>query len=133
MDSEESKWLLIKQLGRSFAGVDDLAIHERILAAAFMAFIAGQKDKGQKLLDQASLSFVEPRSSDEALIIDDSGSKEMISKYIDNESVQYAIKNHSSYVKTWLMALLSAARKKVSWHAPNLFGSDQLIVNCGMH
>lgn len=128
IDKKRCKELLIEQLGTPFTCIEDMPEYMQALAVCFMAFIAGEKEKGQQFLDHMSLSFVEGTEEKDMAdmkidihgweYVDKKGKatgqrfKDLLKKYRTNEYVLYATQYHSSYNKVWMMALLGAARKK---------------------
>lgn len=114
IDKEKAIGVLTKQLGTPFSSFDDLAPYQQAIAACCMAFIGGDKEKGQKMLNQLSASFEEGTEAKNMsdMKLDVSGVKEMYEKYHKHDHVVYATRYHMSYEKTWLMALLWASRGK---------------------
>lgn len=127
VDKKRCKELLIEQLGEPFTGIESMPEYMQALAVCFMAFIAGEKEKGQSFLDHMSLSFVEGTEENNMqdmkidihswVYIDKKGKKagdfkSLLEKYRNNEYVLHATQYHNSYNKVWMMALLSVARRK---------------------
>lgn len=115
LDKERVKELFMQQVGPKFTGVEDLPDYIKGLAAAFMAIGAGDKDAGFELLDQMSLSFVEPDHEGDPFEIDITGADELIAKHKENEDLAYFTRHHTAYVHPYMMALLED-------HAKNLAG-----------
>lgn len=113
LDEAKAEKLFVSQLGPKFTGLKSLPDYQKGLAAAFIAFGCGDKESAHDLLDQMSLSFVEPIKADDKIKIDISGADEIIQKYITDESLDFWTSSHKAYVYPYLMGLLdSFARKK---------------------
>lgn len=105
LDEQRAIKLFEKQLGPRFAGVKNLVDYQKGLAAAFMAFGTGDKENAQGLLDQMSLSFVEPEEIGGKYKIDVSGADELIEKHQDDDLLKYHTRCHRAFVYPYLMAL----------------------------
>jgi intracellular multiplication protein IcmP len=105
LDEQKAEKLFKKQLGPRFSGVENLIDYQKGLAAAFMAFGSGDKKSAQALLDQMSLSFVEPEDVGGNYKIDVSGADELIEEYQAEDLLKYHTKCHRAFVYPYLMSL----------------------------
>ena len=113
LDEKKAEALFVEQLGGKFKKFEDLPDYQRGLVAAFMAFGAADKDTAQDLLDQMSLSFVEPVDPSNEFEIDITGADEIIKKHKDNESFAFFTDTHKTYVYPYIMSMLEDyARQK---------------------
>lgn len=112
MDSSRLRSILAKQLGPSLTSSFDLPDYQKGLAAAFMAFGCGNKKEAQALLDQMNVSFRKPKDGTSTWIIDTSGADELLKKHMNDDAVKDTTQHHSCFVSTYLIALLTFARKK---------------------
>lgn len=137
MDYERARALFEQQLGPGFSTPEAMADYKRALAGAFMAHGLGNKDEAEKLLNHINRTWQEPgrpyrkgplglRKGTTSLNLDVRGpmvkkkgrrtypysANSLIAKYKDNEEVQNAIRHHTSYEYSYLMALYLFAKRK---------------------
>ena len=112
LDVSRARKLFIEQLGPTFTGIDALPDYMQGLVAAFLAYGGGGRDKAQAMLDQMSLSFVEPENEGDDFDIDITGADKLIEQYKNDEELEYTVKHHESYVYPWLMALYEDFAKR---------------------
>jgi intracellular multiplication protein IcmP len=97
-----------RQLGRLWSGVEDLALHEKGLFAAFLAFTNYDRKSGDALLEQmaGSATMLNVKKGQ----IDYTGVDELIKKHLSSPIIQSIIKKHG-FVHTVLAGLLKSARE----------------------
>lgn len=130
-----------EQLGPKFMGVAELPPFRQALAAAFMAYAAGERKEAVAILDEMSLSYTQEPEADTpategaekekscprcaVLEVSPKAGKEEAEKAKafrerigetlarhKNILDEPCLKRHSAYVLPWFMALLTRARKK---------------------
>lgn len=118
-----------EQLGPEFMGVAELPPFRQALAAAFMAYAAGERKEAVAILDEMSLSYTQepkvdapPRDGVEKMgpeplctVLEEPAFKERIGKALARHKDvldEPSLTLHSAYVLPWFMALLTRARKK---------------------
>lgn len=112
LDWQLAEAVFAAQMGPQYRDVHTFPDYRRGLAAAFMAFVAGERREGQKMLDQMSRSFVEPEPGPDMaarMRIDVDGCDGLIRKYHDHPRVQAAVRHHRSFENVYLIALLERA------------------------
>lgn len=110
-DSAAADVLFKKQIGDRLTSIKSLSDYKVGLIGAFMAFGAGNKDKGQGMLDQMSVSFVEgPGPVD--LKIDVEGAMELFNQYSQDAGMLDATSKHRSFVNVFILALYKYAKQK---------------------
>ena len=119
LDKDKARDLFMQQVGPKFNGFDDLPDYIKGLVAAFMAIGAGDKDAGLELLDQMSVTFVEPDEEGDPFKIDISGASKLIDKYKDHENVAYHTDHHKAYLHPYMMALLGDHAKSLHGVLPS--------------
>jgi len=129
LDAEKTYQIFENQLKKRFLGFDNLEDYEKGLAAAFLAFGHGKREKAQELLDQMSLSFQEGKDiyklyfskkfpfvnrihAGNTYKIDISGAEKIIEDYKESEGYNLAVQKHNVYVPTWFHALKVFADQK---------------------
>lgn len=111
LDKGRAKELFVDQLGEQFDGIKNLDDYQKGLASVFLAFGHGDRDTAQRMLDQMSSSFEEGETTEDCFV-DTTGADEIINQYIDSEKFEDAVKNHQSFVTTYLHALKVFADSK---------------------
>ena len=118
-----------EQLGPEFMGVSELPPFRQALAAAFMAYAAGERKEAVAILNEMSLSYTQepkvdasPRDGVEKMgpephctVLEEPAFKERIGKALARHKDvldEPSLTLHSAYVLPWFMALLTRARKK---------------------
>lgn len=114
LDKEKAKEVFMQHVGPKFTGFDDLPDYVKGLIAAFMAIGAGDKEAGFELLDQMSVTFVEPENEGNPFKIDISGADELIEEHKANEDLFYYTNHHTAYLHPYMMALLEDHAKKLA-------------------
>jgi len=112
LDSPKAYDLFAGQLGSPFKGFGSLKRYQKGLAAAFIAFGCGQKEKASGLLDRMSLSFREPSKKSSFFKLDVNGSDRLIEKFKTHPDFIAGTFKHASFTNVWLVSLLETARKK---------------------
>lgn len=128
-DRDRAKAVFREQLGPEFGGVGDLPLFRQALAAAFLAYAAGERKEAVAILDDMSLSYTEepkmdrtPREGVEkrdpeprCIVLEDAAFRERIGKTLARHKdilEDPCLTRHNAYVLPWFMALLTRARKK---------------------
>ena len=117
-----------EQLGPKFMGVADLPPFRQALAAAFLAYAAGERKEAVAILDEMSLSYTQEPEADtpptegaekdpepRCTVLEDPAFRERIGDTLARHRgilEEPCLKRHSAYVLPWFMALLTRARKK---------------------
>ena len=117
-----------EQLGPKFMGVAELPSFRQALAAAFMAYAAGERKEAVAILDEMSLSYTQEPEADtpptegaekdpepRCTVLEDPAFRERIGDTLARHRgilEEPCLKRHSAYVLPWFMALLTRARKK---------------------
>jgi hypothetical protein len=111
LDQAKAEYLFVEQLGDVFNGPQNLAPHQKALAAAFLAYGHSDRTAGIAMLNQLSLSFRQnpPKDSNEPFTLDTCGADALLEKYcIEHRQLI----RHASYTNCWMSALLEFAREK---------------------
>lgn len=125
-DRDKAKQVLSRQMGPLYTAIEKLPLHLKKLAVAFYLYGSGNKEQGQALLDEMSLSFRPPFKGSPAhftpvppffkfsqtahgFILDTSLSPEHVKLFQIMESV---VKPHSKYMYLAVLALYAFAREK---------------------
>lgn len=126
-DRDSARAVFREQLGPKFSGVGDLPPFRQALAAAFLAYAAGERKEAVAILDEMSLSYTEEPKADASpgegaggkcprcAILEDSAFKKRIGKMLVRHKgilEEPCLTRHNAYVLPWFMALLTRARKK---------------------
>lgn len=117
-----------EQLGPKFMGVAELPPFRQALAAAFLAYAAGERKEAVAILDEMSLSYTQEPEADtpptegaekdpepRCTVLEDPAFRERIGDTLARHRgilEEPCLKRHSAYVLPWFMALLTRARKK---------------------
>lgn len=128
-DRDRARAVFREQLGPKFTGVAELPPFRQALAAAFMAYAAGERKEAVAILDEMSLSYTQEPEADtpakegaekdpeprRCTALEDPSFKDRIGDTLarhNNILEEPCLTRHSAYVLPWFMALLTRARKK---------------------
>lgn len=114
LDEEKANAVLVAQLGNKLRGFDALSSERKALAAAFMAYAAGDKQGCLGLLDAVSTAYTETDVLACPVLSDAAFSKQVEAGWKSNEKLlpDPLLKRHAAFELTWFMALLTLARRK---------------------
>lgn len=104
VDKAGARRVFTSQLGAYWHGVKSLSPQMKFIFAACLARIERDRDAGQKLLDQASLSYNAKKN-----IVNLSGADAIIKRHQSSKVVQKIVNQHA-YVYTVMAAMMVAAR-----------------------
>lgn len=106
--------LFSKQVGKKYSGMESLPYYLIGLSAVFMLKIIGghkNNEKADELINLMSLSYKNEKNG-KPISLDIGDAREVYKNLEYNPLVQKAIKFHTAYVSTFMIALLINARKK---------------------
>ena len=115
LDEGKALAVLQAQLGPVFVGFETLSPGRRALAAAFLAYAAGEKKECVGILDAIANSYTEKDGKAVCRILERSDfAKRLIKPWERHQVVlsEKSITRHTSYELPWFMALLTRARQK---------------------
>lgn len=115
LDEGKALAVLQAQLGPVFVGFETLSPGRRALAAAFLAYAAGEKKECVGILDAVAGSYTEKEGKAMCLILERGDfAKRLIRPWERHQAVlsEKSITRHISYELPWFMALLTRARQK---------------------
>lgn len=127
--TEKLRDIFIEQLGMSCPLLQEMEDYQRGVAAVFLAFGHGERERAQKLLDQMNLSFEEEQiqkivkfkklppffSNQEVHFdykLDIPDADKIIAEYKNSEKVLKVFSEHGAYLTTFLHGLKVFADKK---------------------
>jgi hypothetical protein len=106
----------VAQLGAKLVPLHEMPNYLRGLAAAFIVYGSGQRDRAYDLLGQMSLSYSSPDDYKYKLntvrswTIDIGDADEILDEF--SEEIEKATSGHNIYTSTWIVELLDFARRK---------------------
>lgn len=114
LDEAKTLATLQKQLGKPFAGFEELAPERKALACAFLAYASGDKEGCLSILDAVSISYLE-KEAPSCPILSQDGFQKRLTKTWDKHQKILAdplLVRHGAFELPWFMALITRARKK---------------------
>lgn len=108
VDKVRAKSIFASQIGRPWAGIEDLHPHEKAIFAALAAYVSYDRKTADKLLEQMAMSATQENLRKKA--IDYSGVDALLKKYGSTPAVESVIKNHG-FVYSVFTGMLETARQ----------------------
>lgn len=111
----QAEKIFIEQLGEIFTSVVDLPPLRRALAAAFLAYAAGEKNTAISLLNAMSLAYVENNGIPSCPIVSAENFQNRCASVLQNHAKlleDHLLIIHKGFQLPWFMALLTLARRK---------------------
>lgn len=114
LDAEKAAAVLREQLGKRLRGFGALSHERKVLATAFLAYGAGDKQGCVDLLDAVSAAYTEIEAPTCPLLEQPAFQKRVVRAWNDNKKLRAdpLLKRHAAFELPWFMALLRLARRK---------------------